>query len=205
MKAKRLLVLLTTFSLLFGASVYAESQWGDYEGFSRVKMRLDGTDVKVAENEAPAILLKERTMVPLRYVAESLHTLVKWDSTTKTVDMNRPDVHMVFAQDVAEDLTTIRKPFSRVAQGRSGDFFVFVDAAGIQLPVEKFKITVYTPNGDVVATSPEEVPPKSDNGSFWYLWKVNVNFAQKGDYVVKVSFLYKGEYTVVSEKTITSG
>lgn len=203
MKAKRLLVLLTTFSLLFGASVYAESQWGDYEGFSRVKMRLDGAEVKVGENEAPAILMKERTMVPLRYVAESLHTLVKWDSAAKTVDMNRPDVHMVFAQDVAEDLTTIRKPFSRVAQGRSGDFFVFVDAGGIKLPVEGFKITVYSPNGEAVATSPVEVPPKSDD-SFWYLWKVNVNFSQKGDYVVKFAFLYKGEFTVVSEKTITS-
>ncbi|WP_438433470.1 stalk domain-containing protein [Gorillibacterium sp. sgz500922] len=204
MKAKRLLVLLTTFSLLFGASVYAESQWGDYEGFSKVKLRLDGAEVKVGDNDTPAVLMKERTMLPLRYVAQSLHTLVKWDPATQTVDLNRPDVHMMFAQDVADDLTTIRKPFSKVAQGRAGDFYVFVDAAGVTLPVEGFKITVYSPSGEAVASKTvNEVPPNSDE-SFWYLWKVNVNFAQKGDYVVKFAFQYKGELTVVSEKTITS-
>jgi len=203
MKAKRLLVLLTTFSLLFGASVYAESQWGDYEGFSKVKMRLDGAEVKVGDNEAPAILMKERTMLPLRYVAQSLHTLVKWDAAAQTVDMNRPNVHMLFAKDATDDLSTIRNPFSRVAQGRSGLFYVFVDADGITFPIEGFKITVYSPSGDAVAASSLEVPPKTDD-AFWYLWPANVNFSQKGDYVVKVAFLYKGEFTVVSEKTITS-
>ncbi|MBC8080849.1 MAG: hypothetical protein H7X86_10925 [Gorillibacterium sp.] len=204
MKTKRLVVLFTAFTLLFGASVYAESMWGDYNGFSKIKVRVEGNELKVSDNEVPALVMNERTMIPLHQVASELRSLVNWNSATQTVEVYKPNVNMVFAQDVSKEDFTIKRPFARVDLGQTVDFVVCIDVDNLNVPVDGFRVSIVAPNGDTVANSNLIALRNPKDTSFWYYWPIKVAFSQKGNYKVKFAFQHKGEFVVVSEKTIVS-
>lgn len=202
MKTKKLVVLFTAFTMLFGASVYAESMWGDYNGFSKVKVRVEGNELKTAENDVPAILMNERVLLPTRHLSSELHTLVNWNSATQTLDLYKPNVNMVFAQDISKEDYSIKKPFARVDLGQTVDFMVFTDVDNLNVAVDGFRFTIVAPNGETLANSNLIPVRNAKETSFWYYWSAKVNFSQKGDYKVKFAFQYKGEYVVVAEKSI---
>ncbi len=58
-----------------------------------IEMQVDNSVVRVNAQEAnidvPPIIINERTMVPLRAIAETLGCLVEWDSETKTVTIKQ--------------------------------------------------------------------------------------------------------------------
>lgn len=203
MKTKKLVVLFTALTMLFGASVYAESMWGDYNGFSKVKVRVEGNELKMADNDVPALVMNDRTLIPLRQLSSDLRTLVNWNSATQTVDLYKPNVNMVFAQDVSKEDFTIKKPFARVDLGQTVEFMVCTDVDSLNLAVEGFRFTIVAPNGETVANSNLIQLRNSKETSFWYYWQPKVNFSQKGDYKVKFAFKHKDEFVVVAEKAIS--
>lgn len=54
MKVPRMLTLVLSLSLLGNAGVFANSIWGDYEGFSKVKMVVNNVEKQFKDGEAPA-------------------------------------------------------------------------------------------------------------------------------------------------------
>lgn len=54
---------------------------GTYEGCPIVKVVVDGKEI---QSDVPAILFKDRTMVPVRFVSEALGALVTWDEDNFT-------------------------------------------------------------------------------------------------------------------------
>lgn len=203
MKAKRIALLLFVFSMLFGASVFADSLWGNYEGYSKAKVRVNGTDLQISDSDVPAFVINNRTVLPLREVANSLHALVKWDDASKIADIYKPNVHMFFAMDVSNKDYSLQKPFAKVDQGKTVNFVVFSQVDNLKVKVNGFRISIIAPNGEQAAPS-LDVPLDTNEDSFWYPWPFKVAFAQKGNYTVQFSFLYNNEYTVVSEKIITA-
>ncbi|MEI7026921.1 copper amine oxidase N-terminal domain-containing protein [Paenibacillus sp. y28] len=64
-----------------GGTVYAAERQAEYMGFPVVGLEVNGQAV---QNEVPAINMNGSTMVPLRFVSESLGATVDWNKETST-------------------------------------------------------------------------------------------------------------------------
>ncbi|CAG7604738.1 hypothetical protein PAESOLCIP111_00731 [Paenibacillus solanacearum] len=203
MKVPRLLTLALSLSLFGAAGAYANSLWGEYEGFAKAKLMVNNEEKTFGEADTPAFLVKGSAVLPVRVLSESLQALVKWDDAKKTVSIQKPNVHMFVAKKVDNDYS-IKQPFGVVKKGDRLDFAVFAQVDNLQTPIYSFQISIYSPEGEQVATHEKVVNGQRE--SFWYPWPFNVTFNESGKYVVKFSIKQdeSSAYTVVSEKVIGS-
>ncbi|WP_127579717.1 stalk domain-containing protein [Paenibacillus koleovorans] len=203
MKGKRLLVLTCAFLVLGAGIAYASSPWGDFQGFTKVKVLINNEEA--ITGEVPAFVISGRAVLPMRSLTTSMQGLLKWDDATKTASIYKPNVHMFVARDVNKDYQ-IKQPFGKVKQGDKIDFVVFPQVDNLDTPIYAFKIEIVRPDGNVLRSSDPAVLNEPME-SFWYPWPFSgVTFDAYGDY--KVHFLMKlspeDDWTVVSEKVIKS-
>lgn len=82
---KRMLVWITVAAVLLAlvsGVALAAGKWGTYQGYSIVRVMVDGKEVK---GDVPAFLMTgDRTMVPVRFVSEALGATVTWDGANET-------------------------------------------------------------------------------------------------------------------------
>ncbi|TVY06729.1 stalk domain-containing protein [Paenibacillus cremeus] len=203
MKVQRLLTLALSLSLFGATGAVASSMWGDYEGFSKARVMINNEEKSFSDSDTPAFLIKGSAVLPVRVLSETLHALVKWDSSTNTVNIQKPNVHMFVAKKVDNDYS-IKQPFGGVKKGDRLDFAVFAQVDSLKTPINSFKISIVSPSGEQVAVHEKVVGGQRE--SFWYPWPFNVTFSEAGNYVVKFSIKQDegGDYTVVSEKVILS-
>lgn len=203
MKGKRLVVLTMLFTVLGAGIAYASSPWGDFQGFTKVKVTVNGNEA--AAGDVPAFVISGRAVLPMRDMTDLLQGLLRWDDANKTAEIYKPNVHMFVAREVSKDYS-IKQPFGKVKRGDKIDFVVFAQVDSLKTPVHSFKLELLAPDGSVLRSSDPELLG-ADKDSFWYPWPfAGVTFDAYGDY--KVRFLMKLEekdgYTVVSEKVIKS-
>lgn len=204
MKVPRMLTLVLSLSLLGNAGVFANSIWGDYEGFSKVKMVVNNVEKQFKDGEAPAFLIKGNAVFPVRELSESLQSLVRWDNAKNTVSIYKPNVHMFVAEKVNEDYS-IKSPFGKVPKGKKIDFAVFAQVDSLKTPFYAFKISIESPSGAQAAPAHEKVVNGSKE-NFWYPWSFSVPFNEAGEYVIKFSIKLdeNSDYTEISQKVIVS-
>jgi hypothetical protein len=210
MKAKRLIILTLVCSMVFGATVYADSLWGSYNGFPKAKVYVNDSEVTFKDGEVPAIVIDGITVLPIRKVAEKLQAIVQWDKDTMTAKIYKPNVHMFVSEDVKVDknkqVAVIKSPFSVVETGKTVQFVVVVQVDGLKADATGFKISVIDPSG--VEFDNQEVPATTSflPSIFGYTsLPFNLKFSQKGTYLVRFSFKDKDDkYTVISQKSIVS-
>jgi hypothetical protein len=213
MKAKRLIILTLVFSMVFGATVYADSLWGTYNGFPKAKVFVNDSEVTFKDGEVPAIVIDGSTVLPIRKVAEKLQAIVEWDKDTMTANIYKPNVHMFVSEEVKIDknkqVAVIKSPFSVVETGKTVEFVVVVQVDGLKAEATGFKISIIKPDGDEYDS--KEVPAGSTPTSllpsiFGYTsLPFDLKFSQKGTYLVRFSFKDKDDnYTVISQKSIVS-
>ncbi|GIP32857.1 copper amine oxidase N-terminal domain-containing protein [Paenibacillus sp. J2TS4] len=201
-KAKRIVILSALIFTLGSVTVFGESLWGSFEGFSKARVFINDSEVNIPEGDVPAFIVNGRTVLPLRLLAESLQATVSWDNTEQTAKIYKPNIHMFVSLDVDKEYT-IKKPFGKVARGETRNFVVSTQVDTLKMNATGFKITVEDPKGELAAEA-VEVPLEKASESFWYTWPFKVSFNQAGNYTVKFSLLVDGSYTVVSKKTIVS-
>lgn len=203
MKAKRIVLMIFVFTMMFGASVYADSLWGSYEGYQKVKVRVNGSDLKFGEADVPAFSINGRTVLPLRQTADAMQAMLKWNEKEKTAELYKPNVHMFFAKELGKTDYSLIKPFSKVDHGNTVSFVAFIQIDNLKISPKSFKLTIIDPKGKEVG-EPVVVPMEDAKETFWFTWLYKVNFDQTGDYTVKFAFENNGDYAVVSEKVIVS-
>jgi len=213
MKAKRLIILTLVFSMVFGATVYADTLWGSYNGFPRAKVFVNDSEVMFKDGEVPAIVIDGSTVLPIRKVAEKLQAIVEWKPETMTANIYKPNVHMFVSEDVKIDrnkqVAVIKSPFSVVETGKSVQFVVVVQVDGLKAEATGFKLVIVKPDGDEYDS--KEVSADSSNSNllpsiFGYTsLPFDVKFSQKGTYLVRFAFKDKDDkYTIISQKSIVS-
>jgi hypothetical protein len=207
MKAKRLIILTLVFSMIFAATVYADSLHGIYDGYPIAKVLVNGSEIKIDQGEVPGLVIDGTTVLPLRKVAESLQAIVKWDSSTLTANIYKPNVHLFVSEDTKitgndnKDYL-IKAPFGRIAQGKTTNVFVNAQVDTLIAKTSGFKIRILTPSGDEYDS--KEISKDFEN-SFWFTCSFKVKFSQAGTYLVDFSFKGDdGNYVTVSQKTIVS-
>lgn len=206
MKAKRLLTLMLAFTVLGVGAVAAGSPWGEYKGFSKVKLNLNNSEVSLGD--VPAFIVDGSVVTPIRKLTDSLRALVNYNSTTGVVDIYNPNVHMFVAEEVLKDKDKDKGPilkntFGEVKKGKSVEFVVFAQVDSLETDIHSFKVQILDPQGAVVNSS-DDVILEEQKESFWYPWPFKVSFDTVGKY--KVQFLMKlkedAPFTVISEKVI---
>jgi hypothetical protein len=84
MKKKVITVVLVSLFLL-SSTVFASGINGMFEGYPIINVEVDG---KKIESDTPAISFNGRTMVPVRFVTESMGGTVTWVSSSQTVKVS---------------------------------------------------------------------------------------------------------------------
>ncbi|TMV46152.1 hypothetical protein FE783_27435 [Paenibacillus mesophilus] len=202
MNVKRLAVLTATLVVLGTGIAYASSPWGEYQGYSKVRVLLN--NVEVPAGDVPGFMTGGRVVLPLRELSDSLQAVVKWDEETKTASIYKPNVHMFVARDIAKD-DSPKTPFGKVSKGNKLDFVVAAQVDSLTTPIHSFKIDLVSPDGTVIR-SVVSLQQESKE-SFWYSWPLeSVSFDTVGKYKVqfKIKLNESQDYAVVSEKTIIS-
>ena len=82
MKKKIALALATIMSMSALAVNVSADNNTKLRDYTKVNLLVEG---KAVETDQPAVIVDDRTMVPVRVVAETLGSTVDWDSETKTV------------------------------------------------------------------------------------------------------------------------
>ncbi len=150
-------------------------------------------------------MVKGKAMVPVDALSESLHSLVKWEPSTQTVSVYKPNVSIFTALEVSKDYS-IKQLFGKVKTGDTLDFVVFAQVDNMKTSFHSFKISIESPSGKEVV-EPHVKVIAGEKESFWYPWPFyKVNFAESGKYTIKFSIKpdQNSDYTVIAEKTIVS-
>jgi hypothetical protein len=203
MRVQRLFTLMLIFFVLSTATVVASSIWGDFEGYNKVRVIVNGETQQFPESDVPGFIINGKTVLPLRALAGSLQALVKWDDVNKTVTISKPNVHMFVVKDISNDFS-VKTPFGVVKQGDTVDFVVFAQVDNLTTSISSVRVSIVTPSGTNVVT-PIEKAMSGQKDTFWLPMKfTNVSFDEYGIYTVKFAMKQEGgtDYTVVSEKQI---
>jgi hypothetical protein len=207
---RKIMVSLVVLMVMGAITVYAaEPLYGWYNGYQKVKVAVNGEELRGLNT--PGFIIDGKTVLPVRETAEALTSYVRWNDSTATVELIRPNVHMMVASRISTydgENFSIQAPFGQVSKGKKLTFDVFSQVDGL-LPEEiYFKIAIFDPTGEQVYSSSENNFKASyTNKGFSYPERVeNFTFKQSGPYKVKFFFKPKGsqEYMIISEKTIYS-
>lgn len=198
MNIKRWAVLTLVLCFVAGGAAVADSRWGNYEGYSKVRVTVNGDTLSM--DGVPAFNVNGSTVLPLRQVAEAFHAIVKWDSGSQTANIYKPNVNMFVAQEAST--SNVKKPFGKVDQGITRSFDVFVQVDQLLTGVDGFKLSILDPYGNEVAGSEESIDATQDN--FWFITPFKVKFSESGEYTVRFAFDVDGKYVTVAEKLIVS-
>jgi hypothetical protein len=204
MKPRRIIPVAMAM-LLFGAvTVFASSIWGEFEGYSKVKLVVNGNEIVVNDGDVPPFMIRDKVMVPAQALSDALDSVVSYDSQAMTMNVYHPDVHIFVAKDVGSDYS-IKQAFGKVKKGDKVDFVVFAQVENLQTKINSFKISIEAPSG-IDAVEPHVEAMSLAKDSFWFPWPFSVRFDEEGSYKVKFSVKLdeSSNYTVVSEKTIVS-
>ncbi|MDF2856746.1 MAG: hypothetical protein K0Q87_2597, partial [Neobacillus sp.] len=98
---KKKVLIITSIICLFSSTVaFAASVNGSFAGFPIANVIVN--DDKLTPN-VPGIVVQGSTMLPAKAIAESLNAVVTWDQATMTASIQKPDVNIVFADEIIEN------------------------------------------------------------------------------------------------------
>jgi len=191
MRVRKLIVLITAMTLLFGSVAYADSVAQKLRVLINKKWE-DGNDGLVADGKA---------YIPLQVAEDMLQTIViKEDGK---VSLFKPNVHMVTNAGT--------KIFAVVRKNDKFKFNTFIQVDSLKLDISAMKLTIADPYGDETLIeqrkSGDNNFPADGKSDFWMTVEdISYNFDKAGPYTLRFSVKPTGEssFKVISEKTITS-
>lgn len=102
-KKKILLIVLASFMVM--GVVSAANIWGTYKGKQIIRLTVDGVPVKVSD--APAVIMDNRTMVPI-YLLKEAGISYSWNQENQTVDIKSKSKGTGSSSDISNIKLLIR-------------------------------------------------------------------------------------------------
>lgn len=190
MKHKKILILVCVV-MIWSATVAFASAAGD-----KIKVIVNNSSLgEIGE------IIDNSTYLPLRKVAESLHAIVNWNTSSKNVELYTPNVHMFLYNSSNGDETT----FGEVKKGFNGKIKVFAQVDNVEFKLNAVKFTIVDPSGKETLIQQIKVDKTRDN--YWFVTdESSYRFAQSGKYTVRcyMKTVYNDDWAVTSEKVINS-
>lgn len=204
---RKLWIFLMVFSLFGAATALAAGADGLFKGHEIVSLAING---KPLQSETPAINFEGTTMVPLRDVTKALGAGLVIDSNTSTMNIVKPNVHILVTTNDIPKTPVIKAPFGSIPKGSKESFNVY--AAVDEAPIGHlyFRIDIVDPDGNRVFKGDTDgtvfdYKASSGHQQFYLIQPISkMDFAEKGKYHVR--FLMKlpdqDSYQVFGEKVI---
>ncbi|MBE7047267.1 MAG: hypothetical protein E7396_07610 [Ruminococcaceae bacterium] len=122
------------------------------KGDTKVILQIGNREAKVNDNivslDVPATIVSDRTMVPVRFISESLGCKVDWDDATKTVIISSSKEKL--AKLVSEDHRNIPTEFEKTADMKDMHHF-----GGSTIEEQEKQYELVKKDGEVVCTTEE--------------------------------------------------
>jgi hypothetical protein len=150
-----------------------------------------------------SIMIDDELYFSAQLVKAEFQGIITWDDKQKTVNIYKPNVHMV-----TKDNDSI---FGEVNQNTKVTFNVFAQIDSLKVDIASFRVTILDPDGDETLIEERRVGhkdfPERGKQNFWINSKyVAYNFEHKGDYIIRfwMQPVEEKSMQVVSEKVIVS-
>jgi len=190
MKIRKLIVLVASFTLLFGSVAYADT----------VSQKLRVLINKKWEEGSDGVVADGKTYISSQVVSDKLQAIVVKEDGK--VSIFKPNVHMVTSSG-----PTI---FAEVKKGEKVKFNTFIQVDSLKTDINALKLTIVNPYEEETLIEQR----KSGDGDFpdgksdfWITMKdISYGFDSAGAYTLRFSVRAAGEssFQIVSEKTINS-
>lgn len=202
---KKRLLLVIIFVLLTSGIAYATANInGSFAGLPIVKVVINGVPLV---SDVPGVVLKGRTLLPARAIAESLNSIVSWDSSTRTASISKPSVNLISLEkdltienDDSWTLETIGANFDDVR--KDGYINLYYNIGPMERMLYEYRLTMLSPDGDVVATSETEENVIDNYGLMGMIYMDNLRIEKPGNYVFAFQIKYNDKFETVAEKII---
>lgn len=201
MKFRRLLLVATALTFLGAATVVASDGFEWYKG-KKMKVNVNGETL----NSSAMILnvdKESKKMIPIEDVANILQAVVKWDESTQTVSITKPNAHIFLLTPQGDSSEGM---FAKVYYDETSVFSILVHLDSVA-EAHSLKFEIVDPTNTVVYRS-EGKAKEPDGGMIWHRTPKNITmkFKHLGKYTVKVYLQpdEKSEYFLVAEKAFES-
>lgn len=177
-----LAILFVSSAIFMGSKV--EANLDLFLGqFIKTKVEINGNMLE--ENEVPAFVVNDRSVIPLRQAAEMLNAIVQWDEGRRVVKVTKPIVNM--SRFDVHRTTIVVNDYLEV--GKTHSFYVATQVS--KVPVSKnlkTRFIVVDSNNKVIREeSPFTIDTTQFNGGFnGNLEVANLSFSSKGEYILKL-------------------
>ena len=194
-----LLVIVMSTAVAFAAGVN-----GTFAGYNVVNVQLNGTALK---SDVPGVVLENRTVLPLRAVAENMNAIVDWDQATMTANLVKPEINIVLAENITEyengTYDIVNAGCSIDTLGVDKYICGYFDVGPMEEGTMNYRVVVKAPDGSVFDTSAIDALNCSPNGSRGYFLLEDLSFQKSGNYSVQFQLEYEGTYSTVGTTTLT--
>ena len=200
MKNKKIIIAVLMALVLSTSVVFAASVNGEFNGFPIVKVNVND---KAVSSDVPGVVMKGRTLLPVRAVAESLGGLVSWDAATMTANIEKPESTLMFVDDVIENedgTWDLINPYGVTDKGIL-DLVVYYEITPTSVSDVDMKLVVKDMGGNSITEATEHF--KSDEtGSRGYMYFENLECKTAGEYTVELQMKHEGKYQTINTKTL---
>lgn len=197
---KRIISIIAVIAVISAGTVFAANAGAYYKGFPIVNVALNGQKIS---SDVPGILLDSRTLLPVRAVAEAMHSVVRWDQKTMTAEIVKPTVNMIFAGDVTEEsgghltINDAGSYFNTVGTDRWEN--LYIEIGPMESATYDYRVAVYDPKGSLVGTSEVQSKRIDQSGLIAYVPVENMTYSYPGNYRFDFQIKYDGQFETVGE------
>lgn len=201
---KRKIILILAVALMSTGIVFAASVNGSFAGLPIVNVKVNGETVK---SDVPGVVLQGKTLLPVRAVVESLNAAVSWDQTTMTASIVKPEINMVFVEDIIQEsdgTMTLKNPglnFDTVGKDKWEDIYFEIGPMDKQL--YSYRIILLDPEGKEVSASETIENVVDDQGLMGEIYMDNLTFEKVGAYTFSFQISINDEFVTVEKATVT--
>ncbi|SCY18398.1 stalk domain-containing protein [Alkaliphilus peptidifermentans] len=201
---KKMILALTIMLFVTTAFVSAASVNGEFKGFPVVNVKVNGTTV---DSSVPAVNFFGSTLLPVRSIAETFNAIVDWDGDTWTVNLIKPDVDMMFFEDIwldeYEDLN-FTHAFKYSSTGYNS-LFTHTQVDGLPIGTYDLRVVILDPNNQIIFTTQEYTYTIEDedlNAFYLTNYYEDIYFKEIGKYKFQFQIKINDKYESVSEKVL---
>jgi hypothetical protein len=197
---KRIISIIAAVAVISTGVVFAANINGNYKGFPIANVTLNGQKVS---SDVPGIIFDSRTLLPVRAVAEAMHSVIQWDQKSMTAKIIKPTVNMIFAGNVTQEsaghltITDAGSYFNTVGTGRWEN--LYVEIGPMESATYDYRVVAYDPKGNTVGTSVVRSERIDKSGLIAYIPVENMTYSYPGNYKFNFQIKYNGQFETVGE------
>ncbi|MBB6216457.1 archaellum component FlaF (FlaF/FlaG flagellin family) [Anaerosolibacter carboniphilus] len=204
MTIQRKLILLFALFIFTSTPVVAVSMESNTTNtnFSEINVSINGEFV---QNNFPVLNFNDEILLPLNAIADSINGAIEWNSETKTINIIKPEVTMIFAKnaDYEDGIYTLGN-FSNKACVHVKDFYVYTAVSNLNPGEYHYRMVLLDPDKEIVSSSEEfsvqitdDIPQLIDLTQF-----TNINFTKVGNHKVQIQMKVNGSFKTLYETTL---